>query len=285
MTTPDRIAVVMPSFNPGPEIEWTLDSLAAQTVPFKLFVVDDGSERKPDYHSLLKRFDYELIELPQNVGASVVRNPALQRALELGFEYIAQIDCGDWAYPTRLEEQVDLLKSRPDASLIGTAVEVLNDDLTFAYDYVPSHNSAEIRRALFYNNVFLDPSMMYRAELLGRIGLYNDKYDAAEGYDLVYRAAQISQLASVPKILLKTVQFESGVSSTRRTAQLLSRLRIQWRYRNLTSIHCWLGMAKTVIVLATPTSWIQRLRPFVNQRRAPRPGSGEATGPFPDAGQ
>ncbi len=38
-----RIAVLMPAYNPGPEIAHTLDSLRAQTVPFKLFVIDDGS--------------------------------------------------------------------------------------------------------------------------------------------------------------------------------------------------------------------------------------------------
>ena len=283
MTARDKIAIVMPSFNPGPEIEWTLESLAAQTVPFRLFVVDDGSEHKPDYHALLDGFDYELIELPENVGASIVRNPAMQRALELGFEYIAQIDCGDWAFPTRLEEQVDLLKSRQDVSLVGSAVEVLNDDMSFGYDFVPSSKSSEIRRALFYNNVFLDPSMMYRAELLRTIGMYSDKYDAAEGYDLVYRAARVSELASVPKVLLKTVKYESGVSSKKRTAQLLSRLRIQWRFRDLASIHCWLGLAKTLVVLVTPTSWIRRLKPLINQKRAPRPGSEKAAGSFFDA--
>ena len=50
------LAVVLPSYNPGPELQWTLDSLRAQTVPFKLFLVDDGSDPRPDYAPLLAGF-------------------------------------------------------------------------------------------------------------------------------------------------------------------------------------------------------------------------------------
>ena len=76
MTAPD-IAVLMPVYNPAAELVMTLDSIRRQTVPCRLYLVDDGSKTKPDYHALLKGIDYRLIELPQNAGITGALNAGL----------------------------------------------------------------------------------------------------------------------------------------------------------------------------------------------------------------
>ncbi len=265
-----RIAVIMPCYNPGSEISWTLDSLRDQSVPFKLFVTDDGSRNKPDYRTLLRGFNHELIELPQNVGVCTVRNRSIQNALDQGFEYIAIIDCGDWAHPARLEMQQAYLDSRPDIAALGSAVEILGDDMSYDHDYFPPVEPEPIRSSLFYGLAFKHPAMMFRASLLRRIGLYSPNYDAAEDYDLVRRAARVADLANLPQVLMKKVESANSVSSTRRTNQLVSRLRIQWLYREPARPHFWLGIIKTLVVLCIPTPWVARLRRLVNSKRAPR---------------
>jgi glycosyltransferase involved in cell wall biosynthesis len=258
-----EVAVIMPCYNPGPEIGETLASLSEQTVAFKLFVTDDGSAKKPDYHTLLQGFNYELIELEQNVGVCIVRNPSMQRALEQGFEYLAQIDCGDWAHPKRLEEQLDFLKSHPDVKLVGTAVRILDDDMNHLYDFTPHTDPAKIKRSLYYGLAFKHPAMMQRASLIREIGLYTNEYDAAEDFELARRAARVAELANLPNILMTKVESINSVSSKKRTVQLMSRLRIQWKYRDVLSIHCWLGMLKTLVVLVVPTKWVKSVQPLL----------------------
>ena len=265
-----EVALIMPCYNPGPEIAWTLDSLRAQTLPFRLFVTDDGSTIKPDYRQLLAGFDHELIELPENVGVCTVRNQSVERALLQGFEFIAIIDCGDWAHPERLERQLQYLKSHPGIAALGTAVEVLDHNGDYAHDYYPPQDPAGIRASLFYGLAFKHPSMMFRAAVFKEIGLYSPDYQAAEDYELVRRAAVAHDLANLPVMLLKKVESLNSVSATRRTAQLLSRLRIQWRYRQLSSPHFWLGLLKTLIVLVVPTKWVKRIQPLIYAKRAPR---------------
>jgi glycosyltransferase involved in cell wall biosynthesis len=51
--TAPQIAIVMPVYNPGEALAMTLESLRQQTVPFRLYLVDDGSCSKPDYDELL----------------------------------------------------------------------------------------------------------------------------------------------------------------------------------------------------------------------------------------
>jgi len=263
------LAVILPCYNPGPEIEWTLDSLRAQTIPFRLFVTDDGSANKPDYRALLEGFDYELIELEQNVGPCLVRNPSMQRALDAGFTYIAQFDCGDWAYPERFALQCAFLADHPSVGAVGSTVEVLNADMSHGYDFTPPTEPDAIRHRQFYVAAFKHPAIMYRASLLKKIGLYTGIYDAAEDYEMMRRVATVADLANLPQPLLKTVEYSTGVSATRRTAQLVSRLRIQWRYRELASLHCCLGMARTLATIALPARAAAVIRPFFHRHKPP----------------
>ncbi len=147
---------------------------------------------------------------------------------------------------------------------------MLNDDMSYAHDYFPPQDAEAIRKSLFYGLAFKHPSMMFRAQVFKDFGLYSPDFEAAEDYELVRRIALSHDLANLPVVLLKKVESVNSVSATRRTAQLLSRLRIQWLYRDFLSQHFWAGLIKTMIVLALPTNWVKRVQPFIYSKRAPR---------------
>ena len=113
------IAVLMSVYNPGSKLHLTLDSLRAQTVPFTLYLVDDGSVTKPDYAALLAGFDYRLIELSRNWGISIAVNCGLSELMKNDHAYVARMDCGDIAHPERLEVQRRFLDARPDVGILG----------------------------------------------------------------------------------------------------------------------------------------------------------------------
>lgn len=264
MTSQPEIALVLPSYNPGPELAWTLDSLRAQTAPFKLFLVDDGSRSKPDYPALLQGFpECELIELPDDVGPCLVRNAGVERALAQDLPFIAQMDTGNWAAPERLAAQLRFMKANPDVVIVGVSAEVLHEDMTHSYEFAPPCAPEEIAKKIYIGSVFEHPSMFARADLFRRIGLYTDAFDVAEDYELQRRAITVGKLANLPKILMKRVDYGGGVSVRRRRTQLVSRLRIQWRYRNLAVPQFWLGLGKTLLALAMPTGLAKRLKPLV----------------------
>ena len=61
MTYPE-IAVLMPIYNPADGLKECLDRLRAQTVAFRLFLVDDGSKSKVDYRAFTIGMDCQIIE-------------------------------------------------------------------------------------------------------------------------------------------------------------------------------------------------------------------------------
>ncbi len=255
------IAVLMPAYNPGNEIIETLDSLRRQTEPFKLFVIDDGSAQKPDYDSLLKGFDYHLIISPRNLGVNEARNPALQQILSEGFPYIALIDCGDIALPNRLAVQKACLQANPDIAILGSWIELIYTEThkQFVMEY-PAGLAANLQTT-WSKMPISHPALMIRSDVFRRIGLYSKRFEAAEDYDFIRRAADAGfGIDNVQEILLHKIETRDSISWKKRNTQLKSRLAIQWQYRDLTNMHCIAGLLRTSLIRITPATIIRQIK-------------------------
>lgn len=247
-------ALVLPVYAPGEEFHWTLESLKAQTIPFRLFIVDDGNDVRPDYESLLRGMNFRLIEFERNRGVTAAMNAGLEAALaEDGIDFIARLDSGDWAYPQRLELQRRFLVEHPDIDICGADAEIFDKDMRFAYLSRLPQRHEDIVRGLFYNMQVQNPATMVRARLYREIGLQVDDFDAAEDYEFFRRAAAAgARFANIGQPLIKKVLYASSISTIKRRRQIRSRVGIQWRYRDLSNLHCWLGMARTLVLLCLP---------------------------------
>jgi GT2 family glycosyltransferase len=260
MTPAPDIAVVLPVYDPGEALAMTLESLRQQTVPFRLYLIDDGSNSKPNYHGLLRGFDYRLIELKKNRGIAGALNAGLEAALLAGHPFIARMDCGDWCDSKRLELSRDLLLSQPEVDLMGTWVLMTSPNTGSNYLFAPPTENPEIVRRLYYTMPCLHPTMMMRIRLFQRVGYYSADFDAAEDYELCRRAAKSGLiLANLPEVLVQVFQNAHGLSVRKRRLQLWSRLRIQWHYRD-GSVHCMLGMIRTLLLFFTPRMILRRAK-------------------------
>lgn len=259
----------MPCYNPGPEISDTLNSLKAQQVPFKLFVVDDGSKVKPDYQALLRDFDHHLILLPHNIGVNEVRNPALGQILKENFKFVALIDCGDVARPERLLRQRETMAARADIDILGTAIHQVFTVTSTEFILRLPETAESVQRVMWSKLPFSHPTLMIRSEVFRKIGFYSNRFHAAEDYELIRRALKAGfKAANLPDVLLDKIETSESVSHKKRTQQLNSRLAIQWHYRDLTNPHCILGMVRTLIIRILPQKWLDRIKkPLIGDRQ------------------
>ena len=255
------IAVLMPAYNPGHDIIETLDSLKAQTEPFKLFVIDDGSTRKPDYATLLKGFDHHLIISPRNLGVNEARNPILQQILSEGFPYIALIDCGDVALPTRLSIQKAHLQENPDIRILGSWIEMVFTETGGQFIVKYPAGNAKCIRAMWSNMPVSHPALMIRSAVFREIGLYSKRYEAAEDYDLIRRASAAGfGIDNVQEVLLRKIETRNSISWKKRGAQLNSRLAIQWEHRDLSNPLCIKGLLKTALMRIIPDAITRQIK-------------------------
>jgi GT2 family glycosyltransferase len=261
MSNRANIAVLIPSYNPGSGLTDTLNSLRAQTVPYHLFIVDDGSPRKPDYAAELRGIPHTLIELPQNAGITAALNTGLREILKRDFAYIARMDCGDEMTPDRFAEQSAFLEAHPDVSIVGSWIKLVytetGHELTLAWPI----DHAAIARQMWRHMAFTHPAMMFRASAFRVLGEYSSLYDAAEDYELCRRAMRTGhRFHNIGKMLLVKTETRDSISWRKRRTQITNRLRIQWHYRDLTNVQCIKGLVKTVAILAVPDSLAPRLK-------------------------
>lgn len=264
--TAPEIAIIMPVYNPDEALALTLESLQQQTVPFRLYLVDDGSSSKPDYDELLRGFDYRLIALKENRGIAGALICGLEAALLAGHAFIARMDCGDWCHSERLALSQQFLHAHPDIDLMGTWTMITSKNTGSNYLFAPPTDHSRLVRRLYYGMAFIHPAMMIRARLFQAIGCYSLDYEAAEDYELCRRAAKAGLiLANYPQVLVRVFQNANGLSVRKRRLQLWSRLRIQWHYRDW-SIYCVLGMLRTLLLFLTPRVILRRAKVYTASR-------------------
>jgi glycosyltransferase involved in cell wall biosynthesis len=104
------ISVIVPTYNCGPYLAESLDSIFAQTEPdFEVIVVDDGST--DDTPALLARYAGRVTVVHgSHGGLSAARNLGLARA---GGEWVAFHDADDVAVPDRLAWSRAFLRDTP----------------------------------------------------------------------------------------------------------------------------------------------------------------------------
>lgn len=108
-------SVIIPAYNYGHYIDKCINSVLAQTYPYKeIIVVDDGStDNTPE---VVKQFDNSIIyHRKKNAGIAAAWNTGL--SLCTG-KYIQFLDADDTLSPDKLETQVAFLESNPDIDIV-----------------------------------------------------------------------------------------------------------------------------------------------------------------------
>ena len=119
------VSVIVPAYNTGRYIREALASVLAQTISdLEILVVDDGSDDQTaaTVETTAARDGRVRLFKKANGGVSSARNLALEMARG---EFLALLDSDDMWDPRFLEEQLAVLRARPDIDLVtGNAVNL-----------------------------------------------------------------------------------------------------------------------------------------------------------------
>lgn len=169
--TPPRVSVIMPFLNQERFIEESIESVLAQTRPdWELLLIDDGSTDRStgialDYAAIHPdRIRYLDHPNHANKGASASRNLGIRQSRG---DYIALLDADDVWLPNKLEQQIPLLESHPQAGSVYARTLYWysweGEDWTGAEDHVDPLG--------FPPDTILDPPALLMANLKGRAAI------------------------------------------------------------------------------------------------------------------
>jgi glycosyltransferase involved in cell wall biosynthesis len=218
-----RIAVVLPVYNGEKYIEEAIQSVLDQTfADFVLLVIDDGStDRTLEVLSTFRDARLQIIRFPAHRGLVPALNTGI---IESRSEFIARMDADDICMPQRFERQVAFLLEHPQIGLCGTWTRSFGDE---GCDMHPPIKPEDVRARLFFGWAMDHPSIMMRRDLLEQHGLsYDSNFRHVEDFDFFIRAAEVTNLANLPEVLLRTRAHSQEVSVIHRDEQVPTEARL-----------------------------------------------------------
>jgi O-antigen biosynthesis protein len=195
------ISVVVPVYNPEQKwLELALDSVMSQIYPhWELCVCDDGSTREhvrevlSRYGRLDERVKVKLLE--NNTGISEASNAALSLATG---EFVGLLDHDDELTPDALFEVVKLLQEHPEADIIYTDEDKIDESGSRRDPQFKPQWSPDL--LLSYN--YITHLLVFRMLLLEKVGSFRRGFEGSQDYDLVLRLTeQTTSIHHVPKVL------------------------------------------------------------------------------------
>ena len=196
-----KISIIMPVYNPPVEyLKAAIESVLQQQYDnFELCIADDCSPNEQVIRLLhtysIKDPRVKVIFRKENGHISACSNSAL--SLVTG-DYVFCLDHDDLLTPNCTFEIVRLLNEHPDAEVIYSDEDKIDDSetLSFPYfkpDYAPDN--------LFAKN-YITHITVYKKQLIDKLGGYRIGFEGSQDYDLILRAADITnKIYHIPKVL------------------------------------------------------------------------------------
>ena len=221
MNTP-TVDVIIPTFNGLPYLKEAVASVLAQTyTDFDLHIIDDGStDATKAYITGLKDSRIHYHHIP-NGGPSAARNAgiAASRALLVAF-----LDSDDVWLPTKLEQQVALLKTKPSVGLVYGHQQTI-DETGAVIGTLRAKLRGHVFSPLLNGNQIIGSASMVliRRSVLEAVGGFPEGFAMGEDWELWLRIAHDYEVdyCDAPLAQIRVLSSSSQQQFSRNAEQLL----------------------------------------------------------------
>jgi glycosyltransferase involved in cell wall biosynthesis len=208
-----RVSVVIPAYNAAETLREAIDSVLGQTLrDLEVVVVDDGSTDATA--SMVHDYDSRVrcITTP-NRGVSAARNTGIAESTG---ELVAFLDADDLWKPGKLERQIELLESRPEAGVSTTGALRVTTSLEPVREERPRIITGDPCTEILLHSMVLgscSSSALIRRDLLVDVGGFDSRFSQCADIDLFLRLGRCTRFAVVPEPLFLYRAVEGNMSS------------------------------------------------------------------------
>jgi glycosyltransferase involved in cell wall biosynthesis len=226
----NNVIVLIPHYNNPVGLKKSLESVG-KNEQVDILVVDDGSKDLFEESDIRASFKAQgvihFIYLNKNQGIEFALNAGLDFAKNNNsYTYIARLDCDDFCVPDRFAKQANFLEDNPNVYLVGSYCTAISESGKFLFEIkLPTHHE-QIRKKMYFNSMFIHPTVMFRTLAINEVGVYPTNFKAAEDYAYFFEFVKKFKTAIIPESLVKIQIDDVGISATKRKIQVESRIRI-----------------------------------------------------------
>tara|TARA_X000000950_G_scaffold275362_1_gene361610 strand:- start:913 stop:1725 length:813 start_codon:yes stop_codon:yes gene_type:complete len=228
----EKVSVLMTIYNHENYLKSSILSLLKQNYKnWELIAIENGSKDKS--RLILKSFKDKRIKkkfLKKNIGRTKGLNFGLKFCKS---KYIAVLDSDDISHKNRLFSQVMELEKDKNLGMVFTNFDFIDENSNFVSIDKKKFYFRNLRELLIKN--FIGHStVMYRKDLLKRIGNYPPNFKYAQDYAFYLKIFRVSKIKFLDKKLVK-IRAPHDTSETKRilNTKLATIERIKILYNNL----------------------------------------------------
>ncbi len=196
------LTVLMTVRNGMPFLKEAVQSILNQTYDdFVFLIIDNASDDGTgDYlnslnDSRIKTLFYEEIGIVESLNFGTAK---------IDTKYTAVMDADDISHPKRLERELSFLERMPNIGLVGTSVEYfLNTDGRKWKVKLPAENSSIVQALLKNKYVISHPTVMFRTDLMKKIGGYQKSAYPVPDLDMFLRMHRVTEFANLSDIFCR----------------------------------------------------------------------------------
>ncbi len=191
-----KLSIIVPLYNKEKEIKHTLDTLFNQSFSdFEVIIVNDGST--DNSAEIVKAYHNEKIRLFNQVngGAATARNKGVELAKS---EWVAFLDADDEWKSNYLAKVVNAIEEYPEAVLIGTNYEIIEDGERVVLDYPMIGKGTEVLKNYFISGREYTPlwtsAVVMKKDVFQQLGGFPMECKTCEDVDLWCKVALTGQI-------------------------------------------------------------------------------------------
>lgn len=227
----------------------------------ELIIIEDPSDRSAE--NVVGEFsDARIRYVLNSERTSFVQQ--ITKGIELANgELIARMDADDISEPSRLRIQRAFLQERPDISVVGSNLKIIDDRGSCIGSRIYPEFHEDIANKMRVRNIMAHPAVMFRKMDCLEVGGYSEEFDTISDYDLWIRMLLAGKkFYNIQQLLLSYRMHTGATKGYLLKKQLADTLRIKKKYFRLKKrwdFVCEMRFISEFVLMALPSSWIYAL--------------------------
>lgn len=233
------VSVVIPTYNRAHLVCDALNSVVGQIYrPLEILLVDDGStdqtkQRVNLWWKDLNNKDLLTFQLLQqeNLGGNVARNAGIKAATG---KYIAFLDSDDTWHPLKIEKQVSVFENNKVGAVYCGLQQMELETNKVIEPSTRSYPSGNILAQMLIRDVTAPTSTyILKREVFEKVGLFDEKLQARQDWDMWIRVAMEYYIGAVPEVLVDFRQHTGERTASDPNKEIRSFKAIRSKYQSI----------------------------------------------------
>lgn len=215
------VTVLMPVYNGGEYLRFSIDSILSQTYKdFEFLIINDCSTDN-SLETIMSFKDSRIVVYSnsENLGQTKSLNIGLKMARG---KYVLINDADDLSLSHRIEQQLNFILNHPEFAVVGASCFIMDRSGRLKRTFHKPVDPFEISISILSDTPIIHGSVIMEKEIIIANGGYNEEFRICQDYELWSSLLRRDlRITNIPNVLVIIRHYSDSISFKEKDAQML----------------------------------------------------------------